>query len=210
MPISRSSRAATAASPSACRRSRSAPASSSEAGEQARELGLRRVGLFTDPRLAHGEHVAKVKASLAAAGVDVAVYDEVQIEPTDRSFQDATRFAADGRFDGFVSVGGGSVIDTCKAANLYATHPAEFMTYVNAPIGEGQRVPGAGQAAHRLSDDDRHRLGNDRHLDLHAVVAEREDRHHLAPADPDDRADRPRRDAHAAARTSSRRPASTA
>ena len=82
-------------------------------------------------------------ASLEAAGVDVAIYDEVAIEPTDASFQDAARFAAEGRFDGYVSVGGGSVIDTCKAANLYATHPAEFMTYVNAPIGAGQKVPGA-------------------------------------------------------------------
>jgi alcohol dehydrogenase class IV len=34
------------------------------------------------------------------------------------------------------------VIDTCKAANLYATQPADFMTYVNAPIGAGQCVPG--------------------------------------------------------------------
>ena len=33
-------------------------------------------------------------------------------------------------------------MDTCKAANLYATHPAEFMSYVNAPIGGGQKVPG--------------------------------------------------------------------
>ena len=114
-----------------------------EAGDNAVELGLSRVALFTDKRLAAGEHVAKVKASLAAAKVDCVVYDEVSIEPTDKSFQEARRFAAEANVDGYVSVGGGSVMDTCKAANLYATHPAEFKTYVNAPIGAGQRVPGA-------------------------------------------------------------------
>jgi len=113
-----------------------------EAGDNARELGLRRVALFTDARLAQGEHVAKVKSSLQSAGVDVVVYDEVRVEPTDASLQDAARFARESAVDGFVSVGGGSVMDTCKAANLYATHPAEFMTYVNAPIGAGQKVPG--------------------------------------------------------------------
>ena len=113
-----------------------------EAGPNAVELGLRRVALFTDRTLAGGEHVAKVKASLAAAKVDTVVYDEVSIEPTDRSLQAAADFARETRADGYVSVGGGSVMDTCKAANLYATQPAEFMTYVNAPIGGGQRVPG--------------------------------------------------------------------
>jgi alcohol dehydrogenase class IV len=113
-----------------------------EAGDNARELGLKRVALFTDARLAQGEHVAKVKASLAAAGVDAVVYDEVRIEPTDASLQAAARFAREVRPDGYVSVGGGSVMDTCKAANLYASQPAEFMTYVNAPIGAGQKVPG--------------------------------------------------------------------
>jgi len=114
-----------------------------EAGDSARELGLKRVALFTDARMQASAHVATVRASLAAAGVDAALYDDVVIEPTDASLQDAARFAADGRFDGYVSVGGGSVMDTCKAANLYASHPAEFMTYVNAPIGAGQKVPGA-------------------------------------------------------------------
>ena len=113
-----------------------------EAGGQALELGLRRVALFTDSGLRNSQHVAAVLASLEAAGIDVAIYDEVMIEPTTASFKSAARFAAEGRFDGYVSVGGGSVIDTCKAANLYATHPAEFMTYVNPPIGGGQRVPG--------------------------------------------------------------------
>lgn len=113
-----------------------------EAGDNAAELGLKRVALFTDRGLSAGEHVAKVKGSLAAAKVDCVVYDEVAIEPTDKSFQDAARFAKESQVDGFVSVGGGSVMDTCKAANLYASQPAEFMTYVNAPIGAGQRVPG--------------------------------------------------------------------
>src|SRR5438067_8867300 len=89
-----------------------------EAGDNAAEHGLRRVALFTDRQLAAGEHVAKVEASLAAAGVDYVVYDDVEIEPTDRSFQNAARFARESDVDGYVSVGGGSVIDTCKAANL--------------------------------------------------------------------------------------------
>lgn len=113
-----------------------------EAGDNARALGLKRVALFTDVRLASGECVATVLASLKAASIKATVYRDVAIEPTDASFQDAARFAADGRFDGYVSVGGGSVMDTCKAANLYASQPAEFMTYVNAPIGAGQSVPG--------------------------------------------------------------------
>src|SRR5258705_8210138 len=94
-----------------------------EAGDHARELGLTRVALFTDPRLAAGEYVRMVRASLKSAGVDSTVYSDVAIEPTDASFQEAARFADDGRFDGYVSVGGGSVMDTCKAANLYASQP---------------------------------------------------------------------------------------
>ena len=114
-----------------------------EAGDHARELGMSRVALFTDRRLAELPYVGQVRDALRAAHVDVVTYDEVKVEPTDQSFLAAARFAAEGRFDGYVSVGGGSVIDTCKAANLYATWPADFLDYVNAPIGAGKPVPGA-------------------------------------------------------------------
>jgi hydroxyacid-oxoacid transhydrogenase len=33
-------------------------------------------------------------------------------------------------------------MDTAKAANLYATYPADLLTYVNAPVGQGLPVPG--------------------------------------------------------------------
>jgi hydroxyacid-oxoacid transhydrogenase len=113
-----------------------------EAGDQARALGMSRVAVYTDRRVRELPHCATVTASLQAAGIDVAIYDEVKVEPTDESFKAAARFAQEGKFDGLVSVGGGSVMDTCKAANLYSSYPADFLSYVNAPIGGGQPVPG--------------------------------------------------------------------
>jgi len=113
-----------------------------EAGDHAAARGLKRVALMTDARLRALPFFDTVERSLKGAGLDVVVYDEVRVEPTDESFLAAARFAGEGKFDGYVSLGGGSVIDTCKAANLYATHPADFLTYVNAPIGAGQPVPG--------------------------------------------------------------------
>jgi hydroxyacid-oxoacid transhydrogenase len=113
-----------------------------EAGEVAKSLGISRIGMFTDSTVAGTEHVATVLASLETAGIDVASYDDVRVEPTDQSFGAAVKFANDANVDGFISVGGGSVIDTTKAANLYSTHPADLLAYVNAPIGLGTPVPG--------------------------------------------------------------------
>jgi len=113
-----------------------------EAGEHAKALGIGRIALFTDRRLAATEHVATVRKALTDAGIDVAVYDEVKVEPTDESFKAAARFAGEAKVDGYISVGGGSVIDTAKAASLYTTWPADFLVYVNAPVGEGRPVPG--------------------------------------------------------------------
>lgn len=113
-----------------------------EAGFDAKDLGMRRVALFTDKQLAKLEPPQTVAAALRAAGLDVAIYDDTSIEPTDASFRAAAAFARDGKFDGFVSVGGGSTIDTCKAANLYSAFPDAFDAYVNAPLGRAKPVPG--------------------------------------------------------------------
>ena len=114
-----------------------------EVGGDAKAFGMTRVMLVTDPVLAQSSFVQAVADSLRAAGVDVGLYDDARVEPTDASFQAASAFARDGGFDGFVSVGGGSSIDTAKAANLYSTYPDAFDAYVNAPIGRAKPIPGA-------------------------------------------------------------------
>jgi len=113
-----------------------------EVGMDLADLGLRRVLVFTDPGLAASETVARVRQSIEAEGVSYELYDRVRVEPTDGSFKAAIVAASAEKFDAFVAVGGGSVIDTAKAANLYATYPADFMDYVNAPIGKAVLVPG--------------------------------------------------------------------
>lgn len=118
------------------------PGATREVGWDMRRLGARHVMVLTDPNLRHSEPVEVTLEALRAEGIEATLYDRVRVEPTDRSFQDAIRFATEGQFDGYVAVGGGSTIDTAKAANLYATYPAEFLAYVNPPIGEGRPVPG--------------------------------------------------------------------
>ena len=118
------------------------PGVTHEVGYEMRRLGARRVAVVTDPGLAGAEPVSVTLDSLRAEGIDAVLFDQVRVEPTDVSFKEAIEFAANGGFDGYVAVGGGSSIDTAKAADLYATYPADFLAYVNAPIGEGLPVPG--------------------------------------------------------------------
>jgi hydroxyacid-oxoacid transhydrogenase len=113
-----------------------------EVGFDLKELGAKRIMVVTDRRLAELPPVATVLESLKREGIEAVLYAGTGIEPTDGSLQEAIRFAQSGHFDGFVGVGGGSSLDTAKAANLYSTYPADFRTYVNAPVGAGKPVPG--------------------------------------------------------------------
>src|ERR1700741_1965590 len=106
-----------------------------EVGDRAEALGMARVALFSDPVVAALKVFDTAHRSRSAAGIDVVPYTEVRVEPTDESFTQAAAFASEARPDGYVSVGGGSVIDTAKAANLYASYPADVLALVTPPSG---------------------------------------------------------------------------
>jgi hydroxyacid-oxoacid transhydrogenase len=113
-----------------------------DAGWELQRLGVKRALLVTDPGVVAAGHPERVRRAIEAEGIEVVVYDRARVEPTVESFQDVADFALDAKVDGFVSVGGGSSIDTAKVADLIVSHPAALMEYVNAPVGEGRRPPG--------------------------------------------------------------------
>lgn len=114
-----------------------------EVGSHAKDFAMSRVALYTDPEVIKLPWVETVIKSLRDSGIRVSIFDGVEIEPSDRSLKAAIRFAEEDDFDGFISVGGGSVMDTCKAVNLYSSYPPDhFLDYVNHPLGKALPSPG--------------------------------------------------------------------
>lgn len=114
-----------------------------EVGLDLAEMKVQRTMVLSDRTVARLPAMNTVLQSLEDNGVPFSLFDRVRVEPTDTSFKEAIAAAVEGRFDAFVAVGGGSTIDTAKAADLYSTYPVpDFLDYVNPPIGKGLPVPG--------------------------------------------------------------------
>lgn len=113
-----------------------------EVGFELADRQVRRALLLVDPNVVDLYPGQAAIESLKAAHIDFDVFDEIRCEPTDASLQAAIEVATKGNYEAFVAVGGGSTIDTAKAANLYSTWPAEFTDYVNPTLGKGKTPPG--------------------------------------------------------------------
>ncbi|KAI8384842.1 alcohol dehydrogenase [Radiomyces spectabilis] len=114
------------------------PNVTSEIGMDLNNIQAKKVAVYTDATISKLHPLKAVIESLDKHKVNYVVYDTVRVEPTDTSFKQAIEFARQHAPDAFVAVGGGSVIDTTKAASLYSSHPeADFLDFVNAPIGRG-------------------------------------------------------------------------
>jgi len=119
------------------------PGVTREVGMDLADRRLHGALVVTDPVVARLPPARAVLDSLEANNVRWVMYDRVRVEPTEESWLDAIAFARGQKFDAIVAVGGGSSIDTAKAINLYTTYPpADFLDYVNRPIGRGLSVPG--------------------------------------------------------------------
>ena len=78
-------------------------------------------------------------AQLEQAGVQVALFDQVQANPLKDTVMEGARAARDAGSDFIVALGGGSVMDASKAIALMATNPGDLWDYVQ--FGTGGRKP---------------------------------------------------------------------
>jgi alcohol dehydrogenase len=117
-----------------------------------REVGGTSVFLVSDPGLARAGYVERARGLLAAAGLRVTVFADSRENPTE---SDAAACAAAARacmppIDCLVALGGGSSLDTAKAANFlltnggvmhdyhgYAKAPRPFLPFIAIPTTAG-------------------------------------------------------------------------
>lgn len=114
----------------------------SEIGYDLKQLGIRNCLIVTDPILVQIGTVDKIKQSIEEQGIDIAVWDHVEPEPSLNSMQDCIDNFKDSIFDGFVAVGGGSSIDSAKVIDLVLTHGGKILDYMAPPFGEGKKILG--------------------------------------------------------------------
>ena len=119
------------------------PGAVDEIGFDLSQYGVERVLIITDANVHSAGLPQRIADSLTKYDIRAEIFDGVHVEPTDESMDKAAGYAkAQGPWDGFIAVGGGSSIDTAKAVNLLTTDGGELMEYINKPIGAARAPKG--------------------------------------------------------------------
>jgi alcohol dehydrogenase class IV len=98
-----------------------------------KEMSAKRVVVVTDKNLEKLPPMKVLLQSLEQNGiVDIIIYSNVRVEPSDISIQAAIQFMkehgdASTPLDAIVALGGGSVMDTAKAMNLLLLSAQELL-----------------------------------------------------------------------------------
>jgi alcohol dehydrogenase len=98
-------------------------------GELARETGSRKVLLVTDAGIVTAGHSERVRTNLAAAGLDVTIFDKTRENPTTGCVDECVSAAKAAGVDSIIGLGGGSSMDTAKGCNFLLSNGGRMQDY---------------------------------------------------------------------------------
>jgi len=98
-------------------------------GKLTHDLDARRALLVTDRHIVNAGHVDRAVASLEAAHIAVAVFDEVHENPTTEDVDACLKLAQSAEVDVIIGFGGGSSLDTAKGCNFILTNGGKMADY---------------------------------------------------------------------------------
>jgi alcohol dehydrogenase len=108
-------------------------------GELARGFGARAL-LVSDPGVVAAGHAARAQAILRGSGVESALFFDTHENPTDDDVARCREALAAQKPEVLVALGGGSAMDTLKAANLFQGEPFLPLIAVPTTAGTGSEV----------------------------------------------------------------------
>ncbi|MGB1129384.1 MAG: iron-containing alcohol dehydrogenase [Haloferula sp.] len=97
--------------------------------EAVQTLKAQRILLVTDPGIAAAGHVGHATDLLEKAGLEVAVYDQSHINPSESDIEACRVFAAEVKPDLIIGFGGGSSMDTAKGCNFLLNNGGRMSDY---------------------------------------------------------------------------------
>jgi alcohol dehydrogenase len=100
-----------------------------KAGELARQTGISKALLVTDPGVLAAGHAERVRQSLLHAKVQAVLFASVNENPTTLDIDACLNAARDAGIDGILAVGGGSSMDTAKGCNFLLTNGGRMRDY---------------------------------------------------------------------------------
>src|SRR5262245_37318292 len=98
--------------------------------------GVHRPLVVSDPGLVQVGLVKKLTDVLSAAGLDAAVFSQIDSNPVEANVDGGVAAYREHRADGLVAIGGGASLDVAKAIRLMTTHPGPLEKYDDLDGGD--------------------------------------------------------------------------
>jgi len=112
-----------------------------QAGDEVKALGGKRAFIVTDPGIAKLEIHKPLEAALSAAGIAFELFSEAELEPSMDSIQKCTDKAKAFKADVIIGFGGGSALDTTKAAAVLLANEGPIDKYFGVNLVPNRCLP---------------------------------------------------------------------